>query len=786
MDGSAPTTSPSAATPVDAPISLPSAAASVEGKKEQSKKHGNKGDFHGQRLQYLESMVKEYLAHSKSGTTRRFWPKMLAGYWERFDWRLAIDEEPTGPAPSELGVLMESDQTAKEKAMKLMTAKLKSWYNHRRTALGMEYNPFTNWLARLRRPVDKMPKRIADYQFYMQHADYKAAVNATFEDRHWDAPRSERLSLRCAIAREKFEAEPQAVKDRMRHEAMEELQEELARWKDAEEGLPSLEESDRVESRRRFSAVVTPLLQALRAYTGYHVTLLAGRLVPGDDPDLVSVHAGKTGREGDPEAVDLTEWDVVGYKERVLEHFVRFLVAAEAAEGPKTGGAGMAPAMASSSAGGYSATDAASAATLQTAPMSTMSVAVPMDVQMAASPPDVQGSMATTTAAANDLRNDEELRPARLRDSGSGPTASMQARLDALGGSVGPALRLEIGDLSPPEAATRVVELEKMDGVELQRTNNIAMSSAALRALDSSKRGGLNDADRELLFGRSVATNEARPTKEGNAKAAVDGSGGTSGAAGSKKRGRGKGKAVKRRPHKRRRGAASGSDEDTDDISNSEDEEGNGGAEPPTTRAGRRAQAEADGESRDLAGGLRPDHCKKGEAPEWAEDALASLAALEHGGEAWKSLCDAWWKVEAAAGFQGTKRLPAKGRPAEVGWWIGRARARAPTISNADKFGSTLKQWWSSVNPAWRRGGGNMLKRQEGESWDALQVPGVNGMLGILVCLKWWRDALGSEGPLEEWDLLVDDVAWALGQILGADGAVSGPDAIGGGLELGV
>ncbi|KAJ7075457.1 hypothetical protein B0H15DRAFT_754906, partial [Mycena belliarum] len=112
-----------------------------------------------------------------------------------------------------------------------------------------------------------------------------------------------------------------------------------------------------------------------------------------------------------------------------------------------------------------------------------------------------------------------------------------------------------------------------------------------------------------------------------------------------------------------------------------------------------------------------------------------------------------------------TKRLPAKGRPAEVGWWIGRARARAPTISNADKFGSTLKQWWSSVNPAWRRGGGNMLKRQEGESWDALQVPGVNGMLGILVCLKWWRDALGREGPLEEWDVLVDDVAWALGQI---------------------
>jgi hypothetical protein len=38
---------------------------------------------------------------------------------------------------------------------------------------------------------------------------------------------------------------------------------------------------------------VSPLLKALQAYTGYHISLIGGRLV-GDKVDLVSVHVGTT------------------------------------------------------------------------------------------------------------------------------------------------------------------------------------------------------------------------------------------------------------------------------------------------------------------------------------------------------------------------------------------------------------------------------------------------------------------------------------------------------------
>jgi hypothetical protein len=73
--------------------------------------------------------------------------------------------------------------------------------------------------------------------------------------------------------------------------------------------------------------VVAPLLQALSAYTGYHITLIAGRVVDGKF-DLKSLHAGKTkSKEGDG-GKDFTEWDTKGYKDHVLDQYMRFLVAA--------------------------------------------------------------------------------------------------------------------------------------------------------------------------------------------------------------------------------------------------------------------------------------------------------------------------------------------------------------------------------------------------------------------------------------------------------------------------
>lgn len=70
------------------------------------------------------------------------------------------------------------------------------------------------------------------------------------------------------------------------------------------------------------------MLLALRAYTGYHITLVAGRKVD-DQFDLVSVHAGTTKtKQGTDVGKDFTQWNETGYADHVLNQFVRFLVAA--------------------------------------------------------------------------------------------------------------------------------------------------------------------------------------------------------------------------------------------------------------------------------------------------------------------------------------------------------------------------------------------------------------------------------------------------------------------------
>ncbi|KAJ6458761.1 hypothetical protein C8R45DRAFT_942597 [Mycena sanguinolenta] len=69
------------------------------------KKRGNPGDFKGQRLEFLTSLVPEYLEYAKRGKgknksgagpadVRAFWPAFFHDYWEKFDWRLSLDEEP--------------------------------------------------------------------------------------------------------------------------------------------------------------------------------------------------------------------------------------------------------------------------------------------------------------------------------------------------------------------------------------------------------------------------------------------------------------------------------------------------------------------------------------------------------------------------------------------------------------------------------------------------------------------------------------------------------------------
>ncbi|KAJ7804573.1 hypothetical protein B0H14DRAFT_3486062 [Mycena olivaceomarginata] len=57
-----------------------------------------------------------------------------------------------------------------------------------------------------------------------------------------------------------------------------------------------------------------------------------------------------------------------------------------------------------------------------------------------------------------------------------------------------------------------------------------------------------------------------------------------------------------------------------------------------------------------------------------------------------------------------------------------------------------------------------MLRLGDG-SWGALNLPGPNGFLNVLMCLKWWREQVATE--TNEWKEVVEDVTWVLRQMNG-------------------
>lgn len=108
----------------------------------------------------------------------------------------------------------------------------------------MNGNPWAEWLTRFRTPTSPLPKKLADYQYYMQHEDFKEKVTNTFNGRKEGVPVKLHLSLRATVARELFVAEPQEVRTRMKEEAEDEHADLLEKYEDALEGLPALDEED--------------------------------------------------------------------------------------------------------------------------------------------------------------------------------------------------------------------------------------------------------------------------------------------------------------------------------------------------------------------------------------------------------------------------------------------------------------------------------------------------------------------------------------------------------------
>ncbi|KAJ7204808.1 hypothetical protein GGX14DRAFT_398144 [Mycena pura] len=305
-------------------------------------KRGQPSDFKGQRLKFLQDNIPAYIEASKynkspeskkSKGTRAWFPIFFAQYWEKFPWRLPFDEDPPPAGPPAMLDTAEDGFTAldvnltpeeeerKAATQKEIKGKIKRWFSRQRpTSMGMYGNPYFTWLSRLRRHEDEPPpKRPLDFQFYMRHPDYKEKVAERFQELYSDEPRAAHIALRCQVARELPAEESDEVRAQLKQECDDAHAEEMAVYEEGGDALPSVDPEVQKEARAKFMATVAPLLEGLRAYTGYTINLVTGA-IEGDRFDVRSANTGLVGGK------DWAQWDPTSYAE-VLKKYANFVQA---------------------------------------------------------------------------------------------------------------------------------------------------------------------------------------------------------------------------------------------------------------------------------------------------------------------------------------------------------------------------------------------------------------------------------------------------------------------------
>lgn len=109
-------------------------------------------------------------------------------------------------------------------------------------------------------------------------------------------------------------------------------------------------------------------------------------------------------------------------------------------------------------------------------------------------------------------------------------------------------------------------------------------------------------------------------------------------------------------------------------------------------------------------------------------------------------------------------------RPNAIGWWSGRARPdKLPPYDSLNSFTSSIVEWWTFVQPGWRKIKPRKITRTEGD-WECLYQPGVNGLLNIVVLAHWWARILAErESPVDDmYSWFVADVTWVLSRLTAA------------------
>ncbi|TRM56403.1 hypothetical protein BD626DRAFT_551559 [Schizophyllum amplum] len=158
------------------------------------------------------------------------------------------------------------------------------------------------------------------------------------------------------------------------------------------------------------------------------------------------------------------------------------------------------------------------------------------------------------------------------------------------------------------------------------------------------------------------------------------------------------------------------------------------------------------------------------DAPEWVSANLAALNLPELGPK-YLAAVQSWILLEGCWDYDANKGASAKGsvaRPDLLDKWIWAGRAprvkRLPAVSDIHAFENNVWQWWSSLQPVWRKmdADGRPSEDRDVEmsaDWGILSIHGQNGLLNAVAVSCWWGMALDGRGS-RSWERFLDDIIW--------------------------
>jgi hypothetical protein len=113
--------------------------------------------------------------------------------------------------------------------------------------------------------------------------------------------------------------------------------------------------------------------------------------------------------------------------------------------------------------------------------------------------------------------------------------------------------------------------------------------------------------------------------------------------------------------------------------------------------------------------------------------------------------------------------INAKERPPAISHWnkCGRSASAVPKIENVEDWSRLWRIWWVSLQPQSRDGDKLLRVVTPSETWPETRKGSINGFYSIVVSLGWWMEALKSPSQQSEFSLMLADVQWVLGQMLG-------------------